>query len=65
MTAQTAQYAASRAGAGAAAHLHTLAAALGAIALGALLLAGVALAHSAVLHDSAHDARHGISVPCH
>ena len=35
------------------------------ILLGAFVLYGVALAQPAALHDTAHDARHAFSFPCH
>ena len=41
--------------------------ATGAIALllGVFMLYGVAFVHADNLHNSAHDARHAITVPCH
>ena len=42
-----------------------LIAAAAAFALGAVLLLATGFVQPAVLHDSAHDARHAFSLPCH
>ena len=42
-----------------------LIAATAAFALGAVLLFAAGFVQPAVAHDSAHDARHAFSLPCH
>ena len=42
-----------------------LIAAAAALALGAVLLFAAGFTQPVVLHDSAHDARHAFSFPCH
>ncbi|MBM3601387.1 MAG: cobalt transporter [Alphaproteobacteria bacterium] len=39
--------------------------ALAAIFLGTFLILGVGLVQIEAVHNAAHDARHGISFPCH
>ena len=47
------------------AHAERLIAAMVALAMGAALLFVTGFVQPAVAHDSAHDARHAFSLPCH